>query len=169
MQLNKLKKAAAALLSAAMICSALPGAGVSQVSASAREPKYVKLNTTFKTLKTGQKDYRLYLTNNKSSWKVKKVTVSDKAIVGVYGKASDSVRLKGKKAGRATVTLHLQTAKRKKNNTKKLKCKVKVVSAAVPEIPDITDPNQPADPVTPSAIQAVTAASQTELEGGACK
>lgn len=164
MQFNKLKKAAAVLLSAAMVCSVLPGAGISQAEASVRAPKYVKLNTAFKTLKTGQKDYRLYLTHNKSSWKVKKVAVSDKSIVAAYGKTSGSVLLKGKKAGRASVTLHLQTAKRKKNNTKKLTCKVRVVSAAVPAIPDITDPNQPADPVTPSAIQAVTAASQTELE-----
>lgn len=162
MKQMSMKKALAVLLSAAMAFSVPAVSRPVKAEASASAPKYVKLNTTFKTLKAGQKNYRLYLTNNKISWKIQKVTVSDKSVAAAYGKTADSVQLKGKKEGRATVTLKLTTQKRKTNAVKKLKCKVKVVPAAVVTVPDV--PEQPAEPVTPSAIKDMTVSSQTELE-----
>jgi len=161
MKRKRMKKAAAVLLSAAMAFSVPMVSGPAETSASVQAPKYVKLNTSFKTLKVGQTHYRLYLTNNKASWKIKKVAVSDKTIAAAYGKTTDSVRLKAKKEGRTTVTLSLKTAKRKKHAVKTLKCRVNVVPAAasVPELPD-----QPAEPVTPAAIKEMTVSSQAELD-----
>lgn len=160
MKLKKMKQAAAVLLSAAMAFSMPAAVQVTAVSASVKNPKYVKLNTAFKTLKEGQSNYKLYLTNNKAGWKIQKVTVSDKSVAGAYGKKAASIRLKGKKEGNATVTLKLKTNKRKKNNVKKLKCRVRVVPVtAVQEKPEV--PVQP--PVTPGEA-SMEVSSQAKLE-----
>lgn len=127
-----MKKALAAVLSAAMAFSMSPAAGTQTASAA---PKFVRLNTTFKTLKTGQKDYKLRLVNNTMNWKITKVTTSNKKVATVYGKTASYVLLKGKSEGRAAVKVSLKTKERKKNNTKTLKCTVKVVPASTAPAP----------------------------------
>ena len=146
-----MKKALAVALSTAMVFSASSVAGMQSASAAA---KFVGLNTTFKTLKVGQKDYKLRLVNNTQNWKIKKVATSNKKIAAVYGKKASYVLLKGKSEGRATIKVSLNTTARKKNNTKVLKCRVKVVGAGTPS-PDPT-------PTTPSQTSK-TVATQTEL------
>lgn len=162
MKLKKLKKTAAFILSAAMAFSMPVSFKADSVSAASASG-YVKLNTTFKTLKTGQKDYRLYLKNNKAGWKIKKVSVLDKSVAGAYNKKSTSVLLKGKKKGRTAVTLKLEADKRKKNRTKKLKCIVNVVNKTdKPSVP--VTPGQPAEPSSPSAVKDLTVSTQQELD-----
>ncbi len=136
MKKNLIKKVFAVSLSIAMACSLLPAAN--PVTASAAAP-YVSLKTTFKTLKVG-KSYKMTLKNNTVSWKIKKVETTDKTIATVYGKTTSSVMIKGKSEGRATVRVKLKTSKRKKNNTKTLRCRVKVVTST----PSTVDPTTPA-------------------------
>lgn len=136
MKKNLIKKVFAVSLSIAMACSLLPAAN--PVTASAAAP-YVSLKTTFKTLKVGQ-SYKMTLKNNTVSWKIKKVETTDKTIATVYGKTTSSVMIKGKSEGRATVRVRLKTSKRKKNNTKTLRCRVKVVTST----PSTVDPTTPA-------------------------
>lgn len=151
-----LKKAVAVTLSAAMACS-MPAAGT-PATVSAAANKYVSLNTTFKTLKVGQKDYRLRLKNNTVGWKIKKVTTTDKKIAMVYSKTASYVLLKGKAEGRATVRVNVTTSKRKKNNKKTLRCRVNVVAA-----PGTSE--DPTKPVTPPAITTkATVGTQAELD-----
>lgn len=135
MKKNLIKKVFAVSLSIAMACSFLPAAN--PVTASAAAP-YVSLKTTFKTLKVNQK-YKMTLKNNKISWKIKKVETTDKTIATVYGKTTSSVMIKGKSEGRATVRVHLKTTKRKANNTKTLRCRVKVVADSQVVTPTKTD------------------------------
>ena len=151
-----MKKALAVALSTAMVFSASSVAGMQSASAAA---KFVGLNTTFKTLKVGQKDYKLRLVNNTQNWKIKKVATSNKKIAAVYGKKASYVLLKGKSEGRATIKVSLKTTARKTNNTKVLKCRVKVVGAGT------TTPTPSPDPTpTPTPSQtSKTVATQTEL------
>lgn len=148
MKKNLIKKVFAVSLSIAMACSLLPAAN--PVTASAAAP-YVSLKTTFKTLKVGQK-YKMTLKNNKVNWKIKKVETTAKSIATVYGKTTSSVMIKGKSEGRATIRVYLKTAKRKANNTKTLRCRVKVVTAT-PVV----------DPTTPTQTDA-TVTTQAELD-----
>lgn len=148
MKKNLIKKVFAVSLSIAMACSLLPAAN--PVTASAAAP-YVSLKTTFKTLKVGQK-YKMTLKNNTVSWKIKKVETTAKTIATVYGKTTSSVMIKGKSEGRATIRVHLRTSKRKANNTKTLRCRVKVVTAT-PVV----------DPTTPTQTDA-TVTTQAELD-----
>lgn len=134
MKKNLIKKVFAVSLSIAMACSLLPAAN--PVTASAAAP-YVSLKTTFKTLKVGQK-CKMTLKNNTVSWKIKKVETTDKTIATVYGKTTSQVMIKGKSEGRATIRVHLKTSKRKANNTKTLRCRVKVVTAT-----PVVDPTEP--------------------------
>ena len=150
-----MKKALAVALSTAMVFSASSVAGMQSASAAA---KFVGLNTTFKTLKVGQKDYKLRLVNNTQNWKIKKVATSNKKIAAVYGKKASYVLLKGKSEGRATIKVSLNTTARKKNNTKVLKCRVKVVGAGTTTPTPSPDPT----PTTPSQTSK-TVATQTEL------
>ncbi len=150
-----MKKALAVALSTAMVFSASSVAGMQSASAAA---KFVGLNTTFKTLKVGQKDYKLRLVNNTQNWKIKKVATSNKKIAAVYGKKASYVLLKGKSEGRATIKVSLKTTARKKNNTKVLKCRVKVVGAGTTTPTPSPDPT----PTTPSQTSK-TVATQTEL------
>lgn len=148
MKKNLIKKVFAVSLSIAMACSLLPAAN--PVTASAAAP-YVSLKTTFKTLKVGQK-YKMTLKNNTVSWKIKKVETTDKTIATVYGKTTSQVMIKGKSEGRATIRVHLKTSKRKANNTKTLRCRVKVVTAT-PAV----------DPTEPTKTDA-TVTTQAELD-----
>ncbi len=125
MKKNLIKKVFAVSLSIAMACSFLPTAN--PVTASAAAP-YVSLKTTFKTLKVGQK-YKMTLKNNTINWKIRKVETTNKPIATVYGKTTSYVMIKGKSEGRATIRVHLRTTERKRNNTKTLRCRVKVVPA----------------------------------------
>lgn len=125
MKKNLIKKVFAVSLSIAMACSFLPTAN--PVTASAAAP-YVSLKTTFKTLKVGQK-YEMTLKNNTINWKIRKVETTNKPIATVYGKTTKHVMIKGKSEGRATIRVHLRTTERKRNNTKTLRCRVKVVPA----------------------------------------
>lgn len=145
MKKNLIKKVFAVSLSIAMACSLLPAAN--PVTASAAAP-YVSLKTTFKTLKVGQK-YKMTLKNNTVSWKIKKVETTDKTIATVYGKTTSQVMIKGKSEGRATIRVHLATSKRKANNTKTLRCRVKVVTAT-PAV-DPTEPTKTDATVTTQA------------------
>lgn len=148
MKKNLIKKVFAVSLSIAMACSFLPAAN--PVTASAAAP-YVSLKTTFKTLKVGQK-YKMTLKNNKINWKIKKVETTDKTIATVYGKTTSQVMIKGKSEGRATVRVHVKTTKRKANNTKTLRCRVKVVTAS-----PVVDP-------TPEVKTDATVTTQAELD-----
>ena len=125
MKKNLIKKVFAVSLSIAMACSFLPTAN--PVTASAAAP-FVTLKTTFKTLKVGQK-YQMTLKNNTINWKIRKVETTNKPIATVYGKTTKQVMIKGKSEGRATIRVHVRTTERKKNNTKTLRCRVKVVPA----------------------------------------
>ncbi|MDE7310880.1 MAG: Ig-like domain-containing protein [Eubacterium sp.] len=151
-----MKKALAVALSTAMVFSASSVSGMQSASAAA---KFVGLNTTFKTLKVGQKDYKLKLVNNTQNWKINKVSTSNKQIATVYGKKASYVLLKGKSEGRATIKVSLKTSARKKNNTKVLRCRVKVVAAGT-TTPTPT-PNPTPTP-TPSQTSKVVA-TQAEL------
>ena len=150
-----MKKALAVALSTAMVFSASSVAGMQSASAAA---KFVGLNTTFKTLKVGQKDYKLRLVNNTQNWKIKKVATSNKKIAAVYGKKASYVLLKGKSTGRATIKLSLKTSARKTKNTKTLKCRVNVIAANQGQNPG-TDPGTQ-KPVSASA----TVGTQAELD-----
>lgn len=154
MKKNLIKKVFAVSLSIAMACSLIPAAN--PVTASAAAP-YVSLKTTFKTLKVGQK-YKMTLKNNTINWKIKKVETTDKTICTVYGKTTSSVMLKGKSEGRATIRVKLSTTKRKKNNTKTLRCRTKVVT---------TTP-APVDPGTTTQTDA-TVTTQQELTDALAK
>ncbi len=148
MKKNLIKKVFAVSLSIAMACSFLPAANPVTASAAA---SYVSLKTTFKTLKVGQK-YKMTLKNNKINWKIKKVETTDKTIATVYGKTTSQVMIKGKSEGRATVRVKLKTAKRKANNTKTLRCRVKVVTSS-----PTVDP-------TPEVQTDATVTTQAELD-----
>lgn len=146
------KKALAVVLSTAMTFS-LSSAAQMQTASAAK--KFVSLNTTFKTLRVGQSNYKLKLTNNTIGWKVTKAVSTDKSIVAVQKKAASYVTLKGKSEGRATIRVSLKTAARKNNNTKILRCRVKVVEAGT------TNPTTPANPTTPSVDPVQTTATVT--------
>ena len=160
-----MKKALAVVLSAAMAVSMSSTAQMRTASAAA---KTVSLHTAFKTLKVGQK-YKLKLKDNSLDWKIKKVVTSDKGIATVYGKTASYVMLKGKGEGRATIRVSLSTAKRKTNNKKTLRCRVKVVEAAPVIDPTPQDPvqPQPQDPVQTSAVVSTQAQLDTALNNKA--
>ncbi len=116
----------------------------------------VQLKTTFKTLKVKQ-TYQLKLKNNKLDWKISKVKTTDKTICTVYDKKASSVMLKGKKEGRATISVTVTSAKRKKAKktyTKTMKCRANVKGNA--------DDNQ--NPSTAFGISSVTATSSTTVD-----
>ena len=62
-------KALAAALSASMAFSMSSAVPMTAASAAA---KVVRLNTTYKTLRVGQKDYKLRLVSNTLNWKIKR-------------------------------------------------------------------------------------------------
>lgn len=157
MKKNLIKKVFAVSLSIAMACSFLPTAN--PVTASAAAP-FVSLKTTFKTLKVGQK-YEMTLKNNTINWKIRKVETTNKPVATVYGKTTKHVMIKGKSEGRATIRVHVRTTERKRNNTKTLRCRVKVVPAQQV----VTPPTQTEVTVTtPEALtEALNNANLTKI------
>ena len=83
-------KALAAALSASMAFSMSSAVPMTAASAAA---KVVRLNTTYKTLRVGQKDYKLRLVSNTLNWKIKKASTTNKKIAMVYGKKASYVLL----------------------------------------------------------------------------
>lgn len=148
-----MKKAIAATLSAAVVLSMMPLSGFMDVSAKA---PYVKLNTTFKTLKIGQ-TYKLKLKNNSLGWKVVKAVSKDSMICKAVNKKS-YVKLSAKGEGRTTVRVTLKTAKRKgAGAVKKLSCRVNVKPVEVmPDTPEVPD--------MPEIETSKTVADQAELD-----
>ena len=132
-----MKKALAVVLSTAMTFSL----SSMQIQTASAAKKFVSLNTTFKTLKVGQK-YSLKLKNNTISWKVKKAVSTDKAVANVYAKSASNVKIKGKSTGRATIRVNVETAARKTNNKKTLRCRIKVVHRLRPLIQHRLRPHQ---------------------------
>lgn len=149
------KKALAVVLSAAMTFSLSAASNMMTAPAASS----VNLNTTFKTLKAGQKNYKLKLKNNKIGWKIKTVTSSNKTVCAAYGKTSSYVLLKGKSEGRATIKITAKTAKRKKYNKKTLRCRVKVAAAATPT----PTPTPTPDP-TPEVKTSANVKTQADLD-----
>jgi len=157
MKRNFMKKALAVTLSAAMAFS-VPM--VSNLSTASAASKNVTLNVTKKTMKVGQKNYKLKLKNHKTyGWKIKKVSTTKKSVVTPYGKKATYVKLKAKKKGTATIKVTVKSTKKKKNTTKVLKCKVTVKAATTTPTPN---PDQTPDPIP--AVTTATAATQAELE-----
>lgn len=111
----------------------------------------VNLKTTFKTLKVGQK-YKLTLKKNTLSWKITKVTTSNKKICTVYDKKASSVMLKGKGVGRAKIKVKVKTTKRKyPKNIKYMTCTANVKAAS-----DNSGTTTEAFKVTNAAANSVT-------------
>ena len=154
MKYKLMKKAAAAMLSAAMAVSVLPYAGRMDVSAKA---SFVKLHTAFKTLTVGQ-TYKLKLKNNALGWKVTKAASKDSNVCKAVNKKT-YVKLAAKSEGRTTIRVTLKTAKRKgANATKRLTCRVNVKPLDTMEEPDA-----PVAPQEPETRTDVTVGTQAEL------
>lgn len=153
-----MKKALAVVLSTAMTFSL----SSMQIQTASAAKKFVSLNTTFKTLKVGQK-YSLKLKNNTSKWKVKKAVSTDKAIANVYAKSTSNVKIKGKSAGRATIRVNVETAARKTNNKKTLRCRIKVVEAGA-ATPTPSPTPSPAPSTPDPAKTSAQVSTQAELD-----
>lgn len=157
MSIRRLKMEAALLLAFIMSCSTAMAPCVPVLEASAAAQKQVKLNVRSKTLKVGQKGYKLKLVNNQQGWKIKKVTTTNAAVCKPYGKKKTYVLLKGKGKGsaviRVKVTRTVLKNGKKTTKSKQLSCKVRVKAAAA-KAPD-TEQAQKED---------VTVSSQKQLE-----
>ncbi len=125
------KKALAVSLSLAMAGAFLPAAKPQAVSAAA---PYVRLRTSFKTLRVGQKN-TMTLKNNTLKWKITKVATNDRTIAMVFGRTEKDFQIKGKAVGRTTVKARLKTTARKKYNSKLVKCRVNVIAAQTEQEP----------------------------------
>ncbi|MCI8917662.1 MAG: hypothetical protein HFH29_02640 [Eubacterium sp.] len=159
MRIRQLKLEVAVLLAAVMTCSAPACAGMPVLTASAAAKAQVRLNVESKTLKVGQKDYKLKLVNNKQNWKIRKVTTTKASVCKPYGRKNTYVLLKGKKKGTATIRVKAvrTVTKNGKKTTKSkwLSCKVRVKQPS----PDTNAPD------TPEAVDGdVTVSNQTQLE-----
>ena len=157
MKIRQLKMKAAVLLAFIVSCSTAMAPCVPALEASAAAQKQVKLNVSSKTLKAGQKGYKLRLVNNQQGWKIKKVTTTDAAVCKPYGKKKTYVLLKGKGKGsaviRVKVTRTVLKNGKKTAKSRQLSCKVRVKAAAA-KAPD-TEQAQKED---------VTVSSQKQLE-----
>ncbi len=157
MSIRRLKMEAALLLAFIMSCSTAMAPCVPVLEASAAAQKQVKLNVRSKTLKVGQKGYKLKLVNNQQGWKIKKVTTTNAAVCKPYGKKKTYVLLKGKGKGsaaiRVKVTRTVLKNGKKTTKSKQLSCRVHVKAAAA-KAPD-TEQAQKED---------VTVSSQKQLE-----
>ncbi len=159
MRIKQLKLEVAVLLAAVMTCSAPASTWMPALTASAAVKAQVRLNVESKTLKAGQKDYKLKLVNNKQKWKIRKVTTTKASVCKPYGRKNTYVLLKGKKKGTATIrvkTVRTVTKNGKKTTKSKwLSCKVRVKQKAA----DTTVPD------TPEAVNRdVTVSNQLQLE-----
>lgn len=158
MKIRKLKLEAALLLAAVMACSAPASTGTLTLTASAATGTQVKLNVKSKTLKAGQKDYKLKLVNNKQKWKIKKATSTKASVCKPYGRKNTYVLLKGQKKGDATIRVKIARTVtkngKKATKSKWLSCKVRVKKAAAETAPDKTE----------SVNGDATATDQAQLE-----
>ena len=157
MSIRRLKMEAALLLAFIVSCCTVMAPCMPVLPASAAAQKQVSLNVRSKTLKVGQKDYKLKLVNNRQGWKIKKVTTTDAAVGKPYGKKKTYVLLKGKGKGsaviRVKVTRTVLKNGKKTTKSKQLSCRVRVKAAAA-KAPD-TEQAQKED---------VTVSSQKQLE-----
>ena len=157
MKIRQLKMKAAVLLAFIVSCSTATAPCVPALEAPAAAQKQVKLNVSSKTLKAGQKGYKLRLVNNQQGWKIKKVTTTDAAVCKPYGKKKTYVLLKGKGKGsaviRVKVTRTVLKNGKKTAKSRQLSCRVRVKAAAA-KAPD-TEQAQKED---------VTVSSQKQLE-----
>ena len=159
MRIRQLKLEVAVLLAAVMTCSAPASTGMFALTASAAAKAQVRLNVESKTLKAGQKGYKLKLVNNKQKWKIQKVTTTKASVCKPYGRKNTYVLLKGKNKGTATIrvkAVRMVTKNGKKTaKSKWLSCKVHVKQKA----PDTKVPD------TPEAVNGdVTVSNQAQLE-----
>lgn len=154
MRIRQLKLEVAVLLAAVMTCSAPASAGMSALTVSAAAKAQVRLNVESKTLKVGQKGYKLKLVNNNQKWKIQKVTTTKASVCKPYGRKNTYVLLKGKKEGTAAIRVKAvrTVTKNGKKTTKSkwLSCKVRVKQKA---------------PDTAETVNGdVTVSNQTQLE-----
>lgn len=161
LKIKQLKLEAALLLAVVMACSAPASTGLLAASAATTGGQ-VRLNVKSKTLKAGQKDYKLKLVNNKQKWKIQKVTTTNAAVCKAYGKKTTYVLLKGKKKGTATIRVKVTRSVTKNGKkavkSKWLSCKVRVKQKA-------SDTTATDTQDTPEVVNGnVTASDQAQLE-----
>ena len=162
MRIRRLKREVAALMAIVMACGTATIPYRPAMIASAASQKQVKLNVKSKTLKVGQKGYKLRLVNNKQGWKIKKVSTTNAAVCKPYGRKNKYVLLKGKSEGSATVRVKVTRTVSKKGKkitkNKQLSCKVRVKA-------DTTKPDDTQTPATdPVQSGDVTVSTQEQLE-----
>ncbi len=119
--------------------------------------KFAQLSEKELTLEVGEKKQLSVITDEiikKVGWQAVKVSTSNKSVAGLCNKDRQGcmIDVVAKKVGTATITWQLKTDKRKKNNTKILKCQVTVV-----------DPQPVQQPEEPVVITEATVATQKEL------
>ena len=152
------KKRLAAVLSAVTAFTSICVVdGAPAVQAASKGGPYVSLRTAYKTLKVNETN-KMTLKNNTIGWKITKVATEDRDIAMVYNKTASSFMVKGKSVGRTKVKARLQTANRKKHNSKLVKCAISVVSA------EPTAPTEPTVPTTPVTETTKSVATQAELD-----
>lgn len=157
MQRNFRKRLAAVLSAVTAVTSVCLLDGTSAIQAASKGGPYVSLRTAFKTLEVNETN-KMTLKNNTIGWKITKAATEDRNIAMVYKKTASSFMIKGKSAGRTRVTARLETTKRKKYNSKLVKCMVNVVAAQP------TVPTEPTVPVVPSTETTKSIATQAELD-----
>ncbi len=121
---------------------------VAQEATSAPKPsKFVQLDSKEITMEVGETRQQCLVTDAiiaKVGWEADKVTTSDKAVVGLYGKDRDegTINLSARKVGTSVITWYVKTDKRKKNNTKVLTSVVTVVEPQPTIQTEVTVANQ---------------------------
>ncbi len=134
MRIRQLKLEAAVLLAFILSFGTAVAPCVPVPATSAATQKQVKLNVKSKTLKVGQKGYKLKLVNNQQGWKIKKVTTTNAAVCKPYGKKKTYVLLKGKGKGSAAIQVKVTRTVvkngKKTTKSKQLSCRVLVKAAA---------------------------------------
>ena len=134
MRIRQLKLEAAVLLAFILSFGTAVAPCMPVPATSAAAQKQVKLNVRSKTLKVGQKGYKLKLVNNQQGWKIKKVTTTNAAVCKPYGKKKTYVLLKGKGKGSATIQVKVTRTVvkngKKTTKSKQLSCRVLVKAAA---------------------------------------
>ncbi len=121
---------------------------VAQEATSAPKPsKFVQLDSKEITMEVGETRQQCLVTDAiiaKVGWEADKVTTSDKAVVGLYGKDRDegTINLSAKKVGTSVITWYVKTDKREENNTKVLTSVVTVVEPQPTIQTEVTVANQ---------------------------
>ena len=157
MQKNFKKRLAAVLSAVTAFTSVCMMDGTPAIQAAAKGGPYVSLRTSYKTLNVNETN-KMTLKNNTIGWKITKISTEDRDVAMVYKKTASSFMIKGKSVGRTKVKARLQTANRKKYNSKLVKCVVNVVSEAP------ATPTEPAVPTVPVTETTKSVATQAELD-----